>query len=162
TVDVSAFGFTQRYYHVNRIIANGNKGNDTITIEPTLKDDKGKVLQAGVLVPTELSGGDGDDHLTAGDGPSLMHGGARTDPLAGGLGNDTGYGDGDDDLIPGGAGDDRLVGGGPVSGDDGSDVILGDDGKDVLVGDNASVSTSGSVSIISDGKGGNDHLYCRG
>ncbi len=160
TVDVSAFGFTQRYYHVNRITAHAGNGNDTLTIQPTQKDGNGKTIQAGVLAPTALFGDGGNDYLTAGDGPSEMHGGIGDDTLAGGLANDTVYGEGGKDLITGGPGDDRLVGGGPVSGsDDGDDVILGDDGKDVLVGDNATVSASGGVTILSDNRGGNDHLH---
>jgi Ca2+-binding RTX toxin-like protein len=64
-----------------------------------------------VLVPTNVSGGNGNDSLKGGSGPDTLGGGAGNDLLVGN--------DGDDSLV-GGAGSDNLAGG------NGDDVMLGD------------------------------------
>jgi Ca2+-binding RTX toxin-like protein len=86
---------------------NGNGGDDTITLAPT------------VPVPATLRGGPGDDKLI---------GGAGNDKLVGGPGNDILIGRGGDDSLFGGPGDDKLFGG------PGDDRLLGGPGEDLLVG----------------------------
>jgi Ca2+-binding RTX toxin-like protein len=86
---------------------NGNGGNDTIALAPT------------VPVPATLRGGPGDDRLS---------GGAGNDKLVGGPGNDTLSGRGGDDSLFGGSGDDRLLGG------SGNDSLFGGSGEDLLLG----------------------------
>jgi Ca2+-binding RTX toxin-like protein len=157
SVTVKAFGATQNFAGVTKIVAVGAKANQSITV-----DD-------GVTADAELTGGDGDDQLTylgsgkatlsGGDGndrlavgakskDSELHGGKGNDDLIGGGGNDHLYGDGDNDILfagtgnqylDGGAGDDQLSAGkgsdterfGPVGGT-GSNRV--GDGSDSLYG----------------------------
>lgn len=80
-----------------------------------------------VTVPATLDGGDGADHIRAGDGVSLLEGGPGADHLVAGDAGDTlNGGDGDDDL-KGGKGNDILSGNG---GDDRLDGKQGDDTLD--------------------------------
>lgn len=86
---------------------NGNGGDDTIVLAPT------------VPVPATLRGGPGNDKLV---------GGAGNDKLVGGPGNDGLSGRGGDDSLFGGPGEDQLSGG------PGNDKLYGGAGNDVLVG----------------------------
>jgi len=72
-----------------------------------------------VGVPAVLDGGEGRDHVKAGDGASFLFGGPGKDHLSGG---DAG------DVLDGGPGNDHLLGG------QGDDVLLGGDGDDQLLG----------------------------
>src|SRR5262249_16428293 len=56
TVEVSAFGRTQQFTGVKKIIADGGSGDDVI------------VINQGVLSAVDLSGGDGDDVIAV-EGP---------------------------------------------------------------------------------------------
>src|SRR5688572_28351489 len=76
TVIVQAFGYSQEYKGVNRIVGDGGLGNDSITISD------------GVLVPANLSGGEGDDRLFASSAAATLSGGAGKDQLRGGMAND--------------------------------------------------------------------------
>lgn len=141
TITVEAFGFSQDFTGVSKIVADGGAGNDTITIK------------SGINIPASLSGGDGNDSLFGGDGGATLNGGAGDDQLSGGNGadsivggdgNDLMLGNGGSDSINGGVGDDTAEGG------DGNDVIIGDVGNDVLSGG------QGDDNI--DGGDGNDAL----
>src|SRR5262249_11970078 len=70
SVTVSAFGFSQDYHGVRKIIADGGLGNDIIVLGP------------GIVSEAELSGGVGDDELHGGDGAATLHGGAGNDLLS--------------------------------------------------------------------------------
>jgi Ca2+-binding RTX toxin-like protein len=112
-VSVTAFGVTQPYSDVRKIIANGGQGNDTIT------------LQASVLASAELVGGEGNDRLTGSNGEDLLKGENGEDTLIGGNGWDRLYGDAGNDTLSGGADDDWLIGGA------GADILNGGDGSDI-------------------------------
>ncbi len=150
-VIVEAFGLQQRYSGVQRIVADGGAGNDSITIH------------AGVTVPVTLRGGDGDDILIAGGGPATLEGGADNDRLVGGAAADILSGeDGDDDLA-GMGGDDVLRGGADndgLEGGEGNDLLYGDDGGDVLSGDNGDDRLfGGNHDDTMDGGLGADQLF---
>jgi Ca2+-binding RTX toxin-like protein len=61
-----------------RLVVNGNGGNDSIT---------GNVGLAG-LIKTEMNGGDGNDVLVGTDGDDIQRGGAGNDDVSGARGND--------------------------------------------------------------------------
>jgi len=114
-ITVTAFGYSQTYENVERIVAWGGEGNDTI--------DAG-----GVFVPVALHGGGGNDKLTGGAGDDRILGEGGDDELAGGGGADRLDGGLGGDTLRGDAGDDELLGG------DGRDTLTGGDGDDALVG----------------------------
>ncbi|NOS71718.1 MAG: hypothetical protein HOP33_17550, partial [Verrucomicrobia bacterium] len=97
-VVVEAFGSSQEYFGVTKIIADGGLGNDSITVEP------------GVFVIAEFAGGDGDDILFGGESASVLHGNAGNDQISGRAGQDQLFGDEDDDTLFGGEGNDVLEG----------------------------------------------------
>ncbi len=91
---------------VDRIIADGRAGNDSIKIRRNIGD-----------ITAELYGGDGndwlrgglaDDFISGGDGNDLISGGNGRDFLVGGLGSDLVIGHNDDDILVSGVySDDR-------------------------------------------------------
>ena len=93
-LEVSAFGVTQVYHDVRKIVADGGAGNDTIDVAP------------GVLADADLSGGAGDDRLSyRGSGQATLRGGSGNDDLeANGPGTSRVFADGGDDTIVGGPG----------------------------------------------------------
>ena len=108
TIRIEAFGTSQEFSGVKRIIADAGNGEDQI------------LFDADVLAPSVLNGGDGYDVLVAGSGPTIMDGGAGNDTLigspeadmiVGGDGNDIIDARAGDDIIVGGLGDDRITGG---------------------------------------------------
>jgi Ca2+-binding RTX toxin-like protein len=86
---------------------NAGAGDDSITVAP------------GVMVPTTLRGGPGNDKLVGGAGADKLIGGSGDDILVGRAGSDSLYG---------GPGDDRLIGG------SGNDLLRGEAGEDFLSG----------------------------
>jgi Ca2+-binding RTX toxin-like protein len=105
----------------------GRRGNDTITL-----DDAN-----GILPPTDLFGGGGNDTLT------------------GGFGNDRLYGEGGRDILIGNSGADSLFGGGGNdlfvwNPGDGSDIVEGQQGFDTLAfngsaaNENITISANGT------------------
>lgn len=82
TVLVSAFGATQQYSDVSKIVANGGEKNDTI--ELTIKTSA-RIQE--VQTPAELAGGNGEDLLTGGGGNDVLNGDSGWDRLYGGGGN---------------------------------------------------------------------------
>ncbi|MBI9016788.1 MAG: right-handed parallel beta-helix repeat-containing protein [Phycisphaerae bacterium] len=147
TVIVKAWGFEQEYGSfenpITSIVANAGMGNDTIEIN------------GGVIIPTYLDGGDGDDYLKGGSGVDTITGGSGSDYIDGSSGDDWLYGHGIDnymidageDTIEGGRGDDNIFGGGGndklygqrgddvIHGGGGADTILGEMGLDIIFGD---------------------------
>jgi Ca2+-binding RTX toxin-like protein len=99
-------------------------------------------------VSNSLSGGLGNDSITAGnqgdflygnEGNDTLQGGSSQDYIAGGDGNDSLFGQDDDDYLMGGAGNDKLDGGSgndELEGGDGNDTLIGGDGHDTLDGGN--------------------------
>ena len=87
---VSAYGDTEVFDGVERIVADAGLGNDSISVDRAIK------------LPATILGGDGNDLLIAGDGDTSLDGGAGNDKLTGNDGNDT---------LNGGDGDDKIIGG---------------------------------------------------
>ncbi len=145
---VSAFGLTQVYTGATQIEADGNDGNDTITLEA------GSVP---FTAPADLIGGSGDDVIQSGDGVDTLSGGAGNDEVSGGGGDDSISGDDGDDHLNGQAGQDTINGGGGndtiaggsdadiLHGDDGNDNVQGEDGADQIYGDTGSDSLYGGT-----------------
>ncbi|MEO6434973.1 MAG: hypothetical protein ABIP55_04330, partial [Tepidisphaeraceae bacterium] len=117
-------------------------GPDSVVIDPAIR------------IRARLSGGDGNDTLTAGDGGGTLYGGdgddylsiapaavglsagerlKRSARLEGGAGNDQLFGGVGNDTALGGEGNDTIDGGGGDS-DSGNDTLVGGGGDDVLDG----------------------------
>ena len=123
-------------------------------------------------VPSDVTGGEGNDQIYGGSGDDVLRGGDGSDTIEGGAGNDTIYG-GDNgaepdvlkgnggsdtiygrqgnDIIEGGIGHDYLYGG------EGDDTIDGGDGDDTIYGDSDDSDEGGKDLLI--GGDGNDLLY---
>jgi Ca2+-binding RTX toxin-like protein len=99
-VDRGQFAISSGAGTIGRIIAYGNDGNDTITINPS----------AG-LIDAILDGGAGNDVLTAGAGNALIDGGAGDDVLNGGSARNVMIGGLGQDTLNGGDDGDILIGG---------------------------------------------------
>jgi hypothetical protein len=156
-IRVTAFGYSEEYTGVTKIVGDAGTGNDCIFVRPNQDNQL-------VTVPVELNGGIGNDVLVY-DGQATT----GTITLTGGDGNDyleigenctatvvLSGGDGDDQLIhhgsgagtlDGGAGSDQIVGG------SGPDTITGGDGDDEITG-------RGGIDKIDAGNG-NDIIYWR-
>ena len=181
TVIVKAWGFEQEYGSIENpitsIVANGGNGDDIIEIK------------GGVVIPTYINGGIGNDHIVGGSGIDIITGGqgsdyidgssgedmlygyeigsyainAGSDTIYGGRGDDRIYGGGGDDTIYGGAGDDTIYGGAgndTVQAEAGEDTIYGDSGSDILYG-NQGIDTiyGGADADIIIGGADDDILY---
>ena len=150
TVLVSAFGYEQEYTGVSRIVADGDDGNDNITIDP------------GVAAAVTLYGGPGDDVLIAGAGAATLEGGSGFDELVGSPQSDIIRGGDQDDLIIGHAGNDILRGGrglDNIYGDEGNDDIDGGEDDDLLFGGADDDTVSGGAGDDElDGDDGDDVL----
>ena len=148
-------GGTATVANTDLIVASGDSGNDTITLNEAL----------GALPPAELNGGDGDDTLTGGSGADTQLGEGGNDTLFGRGGNDLLYGGADNDILTGGfgatflnggAGNDDLTVLSPLGvargGDDddcvasnvagGGEDLLGENGKDCLEQQNAAAGAA--------------------
>ncbi len=166
---VTAYGFTQRYANVTKIIADGrgdpNKPNsadigDVITIAPDVQadveihggsgDSKLSALGSGMAV---LWGGVGDDSLTGGSGPCTIHGGNGNDLIKAGSGNA---------ILLGGKGKNEIHGGGGTNfifGGAGDNLLFGGTGKNFIKGGTSSqdhdVITAGPQDDLLVGGAGN-------
>ncbi|MEL7465537.1 MAG: Hint domain-containing protein [Pseudomonadota bacterium] len=109
-----------------------------------------------------ISGGLGNDSITAFDGADNVTGGAGADTIAGGAGADTLIGGSGDDLLTGGSGDDSIkvgTGGDTAFGGSGADTIQNASGDDSLVGgsgDDLIIATAGADTL--EGGAGSDTL----
>ena len=124
----------------------GGEGNDTLDTSGA-KITLPKVgTKPAVTLPinTILSGGAGNDKLTAGIGNDILLGDSGNDTLKGQAGNDRLFGGIDNDSLDGGIGNDTLLG------ESGNDSLVGGDGKDGLSG--------GAGNDRLDGGKGNDTL----
>ena len=108
----------QSFSGVNRVVANGGTGNDSIDIGSEVMADAllsggdgADVLSYAGLGVAMLKGDDGDDVLVGGEQDDVLEGGDGDDRLSGRGGNDTLRGQNDDDLLDGGAGIDTKIGG---------------------------------------------------
>lgn len=156
-VTVSAFGYSETYYGVKKIIALAGAGADRIEVQEGIKADvelRGEAgsdslsyLGAGSSL---LVGGDGDDQLRApqgtpgvaaslqgGDGNDDLEGGLGANELIGGNGNDLLLGGPGTNVMQGLAGQDRLVAGPQgdwMDGGGGDDQIAAGEGDDTIFG----------------------------
>ena len=99
---------------VKKVEIDGGKGDDVIYIDE----------RYGTFLKTSLSGGDGNDVISAG---------SNDDDVDGGNGDDILMGNGGNDKIAGGAGNDVIYGGdgkAKIDGGKGADSIFGDGGHD--------------------------------
>ncbi|WP_193188504.1 DUF4347 domain-containing protein [Nisaea sediminum] len=126
---------------------------------------------ASILGQTTITGGAGDNYVTADDASQFISLGAEDDTLLGGGGADTiGSGFGEDilygnqgiDFVFGGGGMDTLYGGqgaDTVHGDNDNDVVYGNKGDDTLSGgQDADVLYGGQDNDIVYGNSGDDTL----
>ena len=98
----------------DNVTSNGDEGTDTL-----IGVERINFAASGGCYYV-LTGGSGNDSLTASHVWSLIFGGSGNDTLSGGSGNDTLSGGAGNDTLSGGAGNDTLDGG------DGNDQIFGD------------------------------------
>jgi len=128
----------------DRLIFNGNSGDDTL------------LIPSNIYLRVFASGGDGNDSLLGGPAADWISGGNGDDYLAGKGGDDIIYGDNGNDLIYGGSGDDVIYAGWDVApnevyGDEGNDLLVGAGGTDYLHGGNGNDEL--------DGMEGEDYLF---
>ncbi|MCA9062604.1 MAG: proprotein convertase P-domain-containing protein, partial [Planctomycetaceae bacterium] len=149
-VIIEAFGRSQVYTGVSRIVGNAGIGDDSIFISEDVK------------IPIEVSGGDGNDTIIGGAGNDILRGGPGHDDLRGGAGNDQLFGGEGRDQLLGEAGDDSLSGGADddtLNGGDDNDVLRGDDGNDTALGGSGDDVIFGGLGFdILAGEGGDDQL----
>jgi streptogramin lyase len=127
---------------VQRIVAFGLNGNDTIVVNGTLTQS------------ATLFGGNGNDFLYGGAGDDQLEGDAGNDHLFGGGGDDELCGDDGNDFLFGGLGNDTLFG------ETGKDQLFGEAGNDVLLGgDNNDFLFGGTGNDQLFGQAGNDQLF---
>lgn len=129
----------------------GLTGDDTICVNdvPEISSYNGPNPLVTII------GGDGEDEIYNYTAlPSNISGGLGDDIIVGGSGVDTVNGNEGNDLVDGGDGDDI------VSGNDGADLVYGSGGNDTLFG-NAGIDTldGGIGNDVVDGGAGDDSLY---
>jgi Ca2+-binding RTX toxin-like protein len=120
-------------------------------------------------IPSEMSGGAGDDSLTGGGGADILRGGDGEDDALGGAGNDQIFGDSGDDLLfvglNGGAGEDVVRGGDgrdSVGGGIGNDQLFGDAGDDLFFGDSGDDQIDGGADDDEAGPEAGNDTYAGG
>src|SRR5207302_1896145 len=111
-VNVTAFGFTQKYKATSKIIALGGEGDDVIDLSGITNS----------ALTYDIDGGAGNDTITlaANAGAAVIRGGSGDDHIVSGAGNDIIYGEAGNDFIDAGAGNDLVFA------DDGK---IGEDGR---------------------------------
>ncbi len=88
-------------------------------------------------IPSNVTGGAGNDSIFGGRGDDIITGGNGNDVIFGGGGNDTLSGNADGDEIDGGPGDDIIFGGAgadEIRGEIGDDMLSGHEGDDFILG----------------------------
>ena len=152
--------------------AHGETYSETVTITVSDTAENIQLADGGVsfsdmgVVETSITGGSGNDTITAHEDGGNIDGGAGDDSLLGGAGDDTMSGDGGTDTIIGGGGDDQITmgwgddlgeggaGNDTIYGQSGDDTVIGGDGDDVLTGD--------AGNDLVEGGEGDDRLYGSG
>ncbi|WP_372716871.1 calcium-binding protein [Novipirellula sp.] len=139
----------------------GSEGDDVVTVAThgefidLILNGVRTTFPLGNILSIEFSGGAGNDHFTnATHLPSNISGGSGNDILFGGSGDDTIHGNDGDDFISGGDGDDVIygdLGNDQLLGDAGVDRVRGGDGDDQIFGGDGNDHTL-------DGGRGNDHI----
>ncbi len=167
---VTAYGYTEEFTGISKIVFDAGEGNDTVLIAPS------------VTVAVEGRGGDGNDNLVGGSGTNklwgdagsdVLSGRAAGDSLVGGDGDDYLYGYGGADTLDGGDGDDAIYGEDDIgdmvefktknadfnAGTSGADSIIGGIGDDLIVaGDGNDTVLGGLDDDAIDAGGGNDSV----
>ncbi|MEO7578774.1 MAG: calcium-binding protein, partial [Massilia sp.] len=134
-ITLDSLGVTSHYAGVNKIVARGGKGNDSIFVG------------GGVHAQLDFDGGEGNDSFTVvnAGANSVVHGGLGNDTFTGGSANGVRY--------YGDAGNDRFVGGDGaeiIDMGDGNNTIFGGGGNDTfyISGPNDTVDTGDGVNTI--------------
>ena len=112
------------------LVVNGGDGNDMIDT-------------SGFIHDATLTGGGGNDKVTAGPGNDSVFGGAGNDMLSGGNGKDTLSGDDGNDVVNGGNGDDQLSGGA------GTDCVFETSGTSTVTLTNTTLTGLGNDKLTS-------------
>jgi Ca2+-binding RTX toxin-like protein len=146
---------------VQRVVAFGLAGNDTIIVVATLTQSATLFGDAG---NDALYGGRGNDQLAGGAGHDRLLGLGGNDTLCGDGGNEFLFGGAGSDALFGEAGNDRLFGEGGndlLLAGDGSDLVFGGVGNDMLFGQNGNDQLYGETGndVLGGGGGGSDQLY---
>ncbi|MFO0867988.1 MAG: dockerin type I domain-containing protein [Pirellulales bacterium] len=81
--------FGNAFASVNRLIVNGDDGNDSLTGFGNLNGNDGDDLLVGGSFGQSITGGDGADQLYGGGGDDALNGNAGEDTFVGGDGSDT-------------------------------------------------------------------------
>lgn len=108
----------------DRLVIRGGDGDDTITVDESVKRS------------ITIEGGKGADILTGGSGNDMIVGGEGADTIDGRKGRDYIDGGRDGDTISGGAGNDTVIGGrgaDTLSGGTGRNTLVGGEGQDTFV-----------------------------
>jgi RTX calcium-binding nonapeptide repeat (4 copies) len=116
-------------------------------------------------LPSEVSGGAGDDTLHGGAGDDVIRGDAGNDTFQGNDGKDTLIGADGADVLAGDDGDDTLEGGpgnDALSGLDGNDTLTAGEGNDSLVGDRGNDRLEGGKGADSFEAGAGDDVLLGG
>jgi Ca2+-binding RTX toxin-like protein len=132
---VAVAGGTPTVINTSLIVANGQGGNDTISL-----DESGGALPAAKLSggtgSDTLTGGSGNDQLSGDAGNDVLFGGSGADLLLGGDGYDTIFGGRGDDTAQMGAGNDTFT----WNPGDGNDVVEGQAGADTMLFNGANIA----------------------
>ena len=154
---VNSVGFDVSLVNVERIVVDGQDGDDSLVVTATdisglrgvnFAGGRGQDVADGSASSLKMvfNGGEGDDILTGGEINDILrgdeaqdtrNGGNGDDILLGGDGDDDLNGEAGDDLMFGGQGQDDMSGGDDddrLFGEDGDDLLQGNDGNDVLIG----------------------------
>ena len=124
-----------------------------VTVEVLGGDD---AVTSGLLKPTTILGGGGDDTLAGGGADDVLNGGDGDDSLDGGEGNDLVLGTAGDDSLQGDLGDDTVNGGEGQdtlvmeSVSDGADSLIGGPGGDLISYQNRSAAVRLSLDDAAD------------
>ncbi|MCL4179348.1 MAG: calcium-binding protein, partial [Verrucomicrobia bacterium] len=160
-IRVTAFGYSEEYTGITKIVGDGGSGNDVFIVRPTDTNDD-DLLDSFVGVPVEFYGGDGDDVLVydggASSGTILLNGGDGSNYLEVGENCAAAV------QLTGGSGADQLIhrgsGAGTLSGGGGGDQIIGGSGPDTITGGDGDDEITGNGGIDKiDAGAGNDTIY---
>ncbi|WP_370744029.1 calcium-binding protein, partial [Dolichospermum planctonicum] len=122
----------------DNVTSNGDEGTDTL-----IGVERINFAASGGYYGV-VTGGSGNDFLTATNGWSLLFGGDGNDTLNGTDGNDTLSGGAGNDILNGGAGDDILN---PGYSQGSTDTVNGGDGNDLLQVDYTSKTDGGGIHL---------------